>query len=75
VGVYVESVRLDGAKQAVSLLLESERPDVSQGFVLNHSIALDAVNRHRASIVNLSERAKSLVVSWSNHMYLVTISD
>jgi hypothetical protein len=75
VGVDVESVRLDYAKQAVSLLLESERPDVSKSLVLNHSVALDPVNRHSASIVHFSERAKGFVVSWSNHMHLVAVPD
>ena len=71
----MESVRLDGSKQAVSLRFKSERPDVSKSLVLNHSVAFDAVNGHRASIVNLSERAKGLVVSGSNHMHLVAVPD
>lgn len=71
----MDRVRFDRAKKPVSLLLDSEGPDVSQGLVLDYSVAFDAVNRHRAPIVNLGERAKGFIVSWGNNVHLVAISD
>lgn len=71
----MKSVGLDVAKQAVCLSFEGKWPDISESLVLNNSVALDAMHSHSTSIVNLSERAKSLVVSWSNHVHLVAVPD
>jgi hypothetical protein len=75
VGVYVNSIRLDVSKKAVSFFLEGERPDISQSFVLDYPIALDSVHCHSASIVNFREGTKGLVVGWSNNVNLVACPD
>lgn len=64
-------VRLNLAKQAVGLFLESKRPDVSQSLVLDYSIALDPVDHNGASIVNLCEGAEGLVMGWGDNMHFM----
>jgi hypothetical protein len=69
----VNRVRPNAAKQFIGLLFESERPNVSQGFVLDNPIALDSVHHHGASIVNFSKGTISPVMGWGDHVHLMAI--
>ena len=69
----MQSMRLDASKKTVGLFLQRKWPNVSQGLVLNDSVAFYAVNHHGASVMNLGKGTKSLVMSWRDYMDFVSI--
>jgi hypothetical protein len=68
----VNRVRAKLFEKFVCLGLQGKWPNIPQGFVLDHSVALDAVNCHHLAIMDFREGTKALVVSWGDHVNLIT---